>query len=315
LIDITSHSTGHDLKAKFASLQFEDSATSSREDAAVKSLLKERSQNVRYTSQRNLSSQGSARLETQPEEREFVEAFHQEGQLAEIVPSTTSSRQLRRQSLHHSDSVRMEVTPSDERYFGQDVDTSDMGISDHDLLTSQHFAMELYETRIASLQRFVAMCVMFHEMGKTVQDFFPRVSLGCIGYRMEQTHSVMRVATTASPVSGDAVREQMEKLRARSEVLQAVRVISGAWHRYQKRRIKELKNFHRNWSEGQQQSSAENLFSILMPSTPQLSAPAPARTTRRHSSARSLKSANYNDARASIKFSLGTIADAMGEIE
>jgi hypothetical protein len=306
LIDITSHTTGHDLKAKFASLQFEDSASSSREDAAVKSLLKERSQKVRYTSQRNLSSQRSARLDTQPEESEFVEAFQQEGQVAEIAPGSTSSRQLRRQSL--------DVTPSDERYFGQDVDTSDMDISDHDLLTSQHFAMELYETRIASLQRFVAMCVMFHEMGKTVQDFFPSVSLGCSGYHMEQTHSIMRVATTASPVSGDAVREQMEKLRARSEVLQAVRVISGAWHRYQKRRIKELKNLHRNWSEGQQQSSAENLFSMLIHNTPQLPAPAPARTTRRHSSARSLKSASYNDARASIKFSLGTIADAMGEI-
>jgi hypothetical protein len=200
----------------------------------------------------------------------------------------------------------MEVTPSDERYFGQDMDASDVAMTDHELLTSQHFAMELYETRIASLQRFVAMCVMFHEMGKTVQDFFPRVSLGFIGYRMEQTHSIMRVATTASPVSGDAVREQMEILRARSEVLQAVRVISGAWHRYQKRQIKELKNFHRNWTD--KKSSSENLLSKLMPimNTTQQ----PLMPSMKTSSRRSLKTAN-SDARASIKFSLSNIADAM----
>ena len=41
--------------------------------------------------------------------------------------------------------------------------------------------MRMYETRFASLQRFVSMCVMFHEMGKRVADFWPAVSLGALG--------------------------------------------------------------------------------------------------------------------------------------
>jgi hypothetical protein len=101
---------------------------------------------------------------------------------------------------------------------------------------SQDFSMELYESRIASMQRFVAMTVMFHQMGSRVQGFFPRMSFGLLGYRMDRTHSIMRIATTASPVSGADVRERMEVLLLIKTVKQAVATISRAWLRYRQGR-------------------------------------------------------------------------------
>jgi hypothetical protein len=37
------------------------------------------------------------------------------------------------------------------------------------------------------------------------QDWWPMVSLGFLNYDMSRTHSIMRVATTASPISGSEV--------------------------------------------------------------------------------------------------------------
>jgi len=68
--------------------------------------------------------------------------------------------------------------------------------------------MKLYEARIASLQRFVAMTVLFHQTGTRVQKFWRNVSFGYLGYRTDRTHSIMRIATTASPVSGAEVRDR-----------------------------------------------------------------------------------------------------------
>jgi len=105
--------------------------------------------------------------------------------------------------------------------------------------------MELYESRVASLQRFVAMCVMFHQTGKQVQDFFPKYSFGLMSYNMERTHSIMRIATTASPVSGDAVRGQMERLRLRARYLGAVHKIESAWSHANLTLMRNLKReFH-----------------------------------------------------------------------
>ena len=42
--------------------------------------------------------------------------------------------------------------------------------------------------------------------------FWPNWSLGALRYRMDRTHSIMRIATTASPVSGSEVRGQMYQL-------------------------------------------------------------------------------------------------------
>eukprot|EP00957_Ditylum_brightwellii_P203244 15333864-Ditylum_brightwellii.AAC.1 len=70
---------------------------------------------------------------------------------------------------------------------------------------------------------------MFHQMGMRVQSFFPRISFGLLGYRMDRTHSIMRIATTASPVSGSEVRERMQVLELASKIEQSVSLISHAW--------------------------------------------------------------------------------------
>lgn len=73
------------------------------------------------------------------------------------------------------------------------------------------------------------------QMGMRVQSFFPKISFGLLGYRMDRTHSIMRIATTASPVSGADVRERMEHLRLVLKVDKSVRLISRAWKKYKLR--------------------------------------------------------------------------------
>lgn len=148
--------------------------------------------------------------------------------------------------LHHAgrrnEKGLLEVKPSIEEYFGAELHANaPPGIDSFAQAQSQHFSMELYESRVASLQRFVSMCVMFHAMGKRVQDFFPKYSFGVFGYKMERTHSIMRIATTASPVSGDAVREQMQLLKTKARYTNAVQLILESWYRRQQRQLKAMK--------------------------------------------------------------------------
>lgn len=78
----------------------------------------------------------------------------------------------------------IQVMPSSERYFGEELRrTAPKGVGAFLMSESQHLAMELYESRVASLQRFVALTVMFHQMGHRVQSFFPKISFGYLGYR------------------------------------------------------------------------------------------------------------------------------------
>jgi hypothetical protein len=100
--------------------------------------------------------------------------------------------------------------------------------------------MELYEGRIASLERFVAMSVIFHELGTRVQRFFHLFSLGTMGYRTDRTHSMCRIATTASPVSGADVRERMEILQVTRVIVQSVRIIIKTWLEYRGRLARRL---------------------------------------------------------------------------
>ena len=81
-----------------------------------------------------------------------------------------------------------------------------------ELMEKQGQLQEIYEGRIASLQRLVSFMVMFHAMAKSVQDFWPKVSFGLLGYDMSRSQSIMRIATTASPVSGSDVRHKMLEL-------------------------------------------------------------------------------------------------------
>jgi len=115
-------------------------------------------------------------------------------------------------------SARACVEPSEEEFFGSTLVGSMASSGGGDIAhqykvaESQTHSMNLYETRIASMQRAVAMYVMFHEMGKRCAQFWPNWSCGLLRYRMDRTHSIMRIATTASPVSGAEVRGRMHHL-------------------------------------------------------------------------------------------------------
>ena len=67
------------------------------------------------------------------------------------------------------------------------------------------------------------------QMGMRVQSFFPKISFGFLGYRMDRTHSIMRIATTASPVSGADVRDRMVEIRMRAIVNKSVSLIASRW--------------------------------------------------------------------------------------
>jgi len=99
-------------------------------------------------------------------------------------------------------------------------------VNDLEVAERQILSMRLYEGRIASLQRAVAMFVMFHELGKRVQDFWPSFTFGYLGYDMSRTHSIMRIATTASPVSGAEVRDRTLELARKTKVKWALAMIA-----------------------------------------------------------------------------------------
>ena len=88
----------------------------------------------------------------------------------------------------------IQVQASNEAYFGENVmkGVSMSQFTQNSALTgatkSQDFSQELYESRIASMQRFVAMTVMFHQMGWQVERFFRRMSFGLLSYRYDRTH-------------------------------------------------------------------------------------------------------------------------------
>jgi len=140
------------------------------------------------------------------------------------------------QTSNRCDRGLLVVHPNKEPYFGHNLGKHlknshlrNPEPANFSLVKSQHFAMELYESRIASMQRYVAMTVMFHQMGYRVERFFERISFGLLGYHMDRSHSMVRIATTASPVSGADVRDRMATLRLVNSVNRAVAVIRRAW--------------------------------------------------------------------------------------
>lgn len=142
---------------------------------------------------------------------------------------------------HRDERGIIQIQPNDEKYFGDKIRKLNSGKQvkedvDFELVRRQHLVQELYETRIASMQRFVSLCVMFHRIGWQVERFFAAISLELWSYRMDRTHSIMRIATTASPVSGAAVRQSMEHMRLLKKVQHSVDVISAAYLAYKKRK-------------------------------------------------------------------------------
>jgi len=157
-----------------------------------------------------------------------------------IAGSESASSTLKAPKGHRNGRGIIQVEMSKEKYFGEDIRrlnaARDKRDVDFTLARSQHLSQELYESRIASLQRFVAMTVMFHHMGRRVENFFSNISFGLWGYRMDRTHSIMRIATTASPVSGADVRQRMEYIRLVKKVKRSLDVISSAYLRYRKKK-------------------------------------------------------------------------------
>jgi hypothetical protein len=150
----------------------------------------------------------------------------------------------------------IQIEPSKEKYFGETLRKYNAGKARKDvdfmLARSQHFSQELYETRIASVQRFVAMTVLFHQMGKRVQEFFAKISFGLLGYRMDRTHSIMRIATTASPISGADVRQRMRQIQLLKKVQHSVHVIAVAYLQFKVKKEKErVRELERNTSNRQ----------------------------------------------------------------
>jgi len=139
--------------------------------------------------------------------------------------------------INRDDRGLLQVMPSTETYFGEELEKSaPKGVGSFLMSESQHLSMQLYESRIASMQRFVSMTVMFHQMGSRVQSFFPKISFGILGYRMDRTHSIMRIATTASPVSGADVRERMVDLHLRFKIQRAVNLVSRKYREWRLQR-------------------------------------------------------------------------------
>ncbi|EKX55458.1 hypothetical protein GUITHDRAFT_99235 [Guillardia theta CCMP2712] len=123
----------------------------------------------------------------------------------------------------HNKSMRVQM---EENYYGELLEKEMEGTPLMELVNSQTVAMRLYESRIASMQRCVAFYVMFHALGKRVQDFWPSVSLGYLRYDMSRTHSIMRIATTASPVSGAEVRDITIELEQKRRIAHSRTLLS-----------------------------------------------------------------------------------------
>ena len=123
---------------------------------------------------------------------------------------------------------------SREKFFGEKLLSerpADLEGGDRAVAETQTLAMRLYESRVASLERAIAFFVLFHEMGARVSAFWPGVSRGLLGYRIDRTHSIMRIATTASPVSGADVRDRMREMARHkqfSTALFGIGKVSGA---------------------------------------------------------------------------------------
>ena len=154
-------------------------------------------------------------------------------------------------AVSHEECGRVQVVASDESYFGESLKSDSspfltdqlMNLSESEkthsirdwkagAMQSQSFAQYLYESRIASLQRFVAMCVMFHQMGDRVEKFFSKNTFGLLGYRKDRTHSIMRIATTASPISGAEIRDRKRELLLKQKLHRSIETISNAWIQY-----------------------------------------------------------------------------------
>jgi hypothetical protein len=177
-------------------------------------------------------------------------------------------------SQHRDERGLIQLEPSKEKYFGETLrkynTTKSRTDVDFNIAHSQENAMQLYETRIASMQRFVAMTVMFHQMGMRVESFFRKISFGWLGYRIDRTHSIMRIATTASPVSGAHVRQRMRQMQLLKKVHHSVHVISVAYLHYKSRKeARRILELEHQVSLSESSGGAQERERMLADDTPQ----------------------------------------------
>jgi hypothetical protein len=130
-----------------------------------------------------------------------------------------------RNSKDNSGRAQGKIEPIKEPFLGAWMCISPrfQKLSVENQIQRQILVQSLYESRMAALQRLVGFFVMFHEMGKTVQDFWPWITCGYLGYDMSRTQSITRVMTTASPVSGMEVRQRAIELQRQTTLGNLVR--------------------------------------------------------------------------------------------
>eukprot|EP00854_Cymbomonas_tetramitiformis_P009250 gene9250-10957_t len=152
------------------------------------------------------------------------------------LKSSVSSQALNKVSSNQ------QLKPADEEYIGEQMTERFSDLSEVALMQRQSTIQHLYESRMASLQRLVAFMVMFHEMGQRVQDFWPRVSFGMLGYKMDRTHSIMRIATTASPIPASDVRGRMKEIVEAASLRKAEIIIRDALLKFRRVRASKRQN-------------------------------------------------------------------------
>jgi hypothetical protein len=87
--------------------------------------------------------------------------------------------------------IKSSSDPAVRTAFSSKLDTQTKQIQDLQVILQQ-----FYETRVASLERYVAFCVMFHAMAaKCCKPLF------CAPWDVARSQSNLRVAMTASPIS------------------------------------------------------------------------------------------------------------------
>jgi hypothetical protein len=98
----------------------------------------------------------------------------------------------------HAEHVHLSNSDNDPNFraaFCSRLDTNTKYIQDVQVILQQ-----FYESRVASLERYLSFCVMFHAMAKDCHKPWLRAP-----WDIAKSQSNLRVATTASPIAAESV--------------------------------------------------------------------------------------------------------------
>ena len=82
------------------------------------------------------------------------------------------------------------------------------------------------------------MTIMFHWMGKLVQIFTE--ICGILVYRIDRSHSVMSIATTATPASSGEVRECVRATQTVAKINHSINAMLNAWMNHKENQRRHL---------------------------------------------------------------------------